>query len=74
MILDEGHDEKFAPHQQRVLREKAELEERLSKLCQFINDNPLFEELNGAEQKRLIQQSTHMTDYAVILGERIAAF
>ena len=61
-------------HQQRVLDEKRELDERLSKLDAFILDNPLFLQLSGSEQERLARQSKAMTIYSGILGERIAAF
>ena len=62
------------PHQQRVLDEKLELNERLSKLDAFILDNPLFMRLSGAEQERLARQSKAMAVYSGILDERIAAF
>lgn len=62
------------PHQQRVLDEKLELNERLSKLDAFILDNPLFMRLSGAEQERLARQSKAMAVYTGILDERIAAF
>lgn len=62
------------PHQQRVLDEKLELNERLSKLDAFILDNPLFMGLSGVEQERLARQSKAMAVYTGILDERIAAF
>lgn len=62
------------PHQQRVLDEKRELDERLSKLDAFILDNPLFLQLPGDEQERLSRQSKAMAIYSEILGERIAKF
>ena len=62
------------PHQQRVIDEKGELDERLSKLDAFILDNPLFLQLSGSEQERLARQSKAMAIYSGILGERIAAF
>ena len=61
-------------HQQRVLDEKRELDERLSKLDAFILDNPLSLQLSGSEQERLARQSKAMAIYSGILGERIAAF
>lgn len=63
-----------APHQQRVLDEKRELDERLSKLDAFILDNPLYLQLPGDEQGRLSEQSKAMAAYSGILDERIAAF
>jgi hypothetical protein len=62
------------PHQQRVLDEKRELDERLSKLDAFILDNPLFTKLPPDEQERLARQSKAMAVYSGILDERIACF
>lgn len=62
------------PHQQRVLDEKRELDERLSKLDAFILDNPLYLQLPADEQDRLSRQSKAMAAYSDILGERIACF
>jgi hypothetical protein len=62
------------PHQQRVLNEKHELDERLSKLDAFILDNPLFTKLPPDEQERLTRQSKAMAVYSGILDERIACF
>lgn len=63
-----------APHQQRVLDEKRELDERLSKLDAFILDNPLYLQLPTDEQDRLSRQSRAMAAYSGILDERIASF
>lgn len=62
------------PHQQRVLDEKRELDERLSKLDAFILDNPLYLQLPTDEQDRLSRQSKAMAGYSGILDERIAKF
>lgn len=69
-----GIDLSLPPHQQRVLVEKAELDERLAKLSEFIADNPLFATLPDDEQERLRDQNLVMTQYSDILAERIAAF
>jgi hypothetical protein len=61
------------PYQQRVVDEKTELDERLTKLIAFF-DNPIFAGLDAAEQERMKRQADHMTNYSVVLGERIAAF
>jgi hypothetical protein len=42
------------PYQQRVIDEKAELDEKANKLSDFIGNNPLFEKIDTAEQARLI--------------------
>lgn len=63
------------PHQQRVVEEKAELDERLTKLIQFREGNGTpYQRLSGAEQNRLHQQSVVMRQYSSILADRIAAF
>lgn len=63
----------MAPHQERVVKEKAELDEKLEKLNEF-GRGELFATLPSAEQERLIRQSKIMDQYSVVLGERIAAF
>lgn len=60
--------------QQRVVDEKAELDDKRDKLDVFIRTNPVFGKLPGAEAKRLVRQYRAMTAYSEILGERIAAF
>ncbi len=64
----------YAPHQQRVVDEKTELDERLGKLHDFIQENPIFKTLPEDEQKRLQRQDLVMAEYSQILSERIAAF
>lgn len=61
------------PHQQRVVDEKTELDERLTKLIAFFNSQ-IFAGLPADEQDRMKRQADHMTNYSVVLGERIAAF
>jgi hypothetical protein len=76
-IVGEGAkaaDGTVPPHQQRVLDEKHELDDRLSKLDAFILDNPLFTKLPPDEQERLVRQSKAMAVYSGILDERIARF
>jgi hypothetical protein len=60
-------------HQQRVVTEKAELDEKLAKLLAFFQ-SPTFRTLTEAEQSRLRNQARFMDGYSAILGERIAAF
>lgn len=64
----------FAPHQQRVVEEKAELDDKLAKLKSFIDDSAIFEGLPAAEKERLVRQHSCMTEYSDILGERISHF
>lgn len=61
-------------YQQRVVDEKRELDEKLSKLFSFMQTNPAFHGLPNAEQERLTRQSSLMAQYSMVLGERIAAF
>lgn len=61
------------PHQQRVVDEKKELDEKLEKLTAFFSTN-IFSELPQEEQNRLRRQQFAMTDYSTILGERIDNF
>lgn len=60
-------------HQQRVLAEKAELDERREKLVAFFA-TPTFHGLPESEQIRMERQAVAMRAYSEILGERIAAF
>lgn len=61
------------PHQQRVVAEKDEVSERLSKLLAFFQ-GPIFPTLSEAERSRLRNQARFMDGYAAVLEERIAAF
>lgn len=61
------------PHQQRVVIEKAELDEKLTKLKAFFGTE-IFKGLDEAEKQRLRDQCNAMQDYSEILGARIAAF
>lgn len=63
----------LAPHQQRVVDERAELSDRLSKLLCFFQ-TPIFAGLDAAERTRLRNQARFMDGYAAVLEERIAAF
>jgi phosphate uptake regulator len=61
------------PHQQRVVDEKAELDDKLERLYKFFM-SAIFEALDEDEKIRLTRQASIMKDYSLILGERIAAF
>ena len=65
----------LAPHQQRVVDEHAECLERLRKLRAFIGDaKGPFRQLDDAERHRLMHQEDVMTELAMVLAERVAAF
>lgn len=59
--------------QQRVVQEKQELDDKIVELDKFLLTE-IFHGLPSAEQERLERQFAAMTDYAAVLGERIAAF
>lgn len=61
------------PHQQRVLQEKQDLDEKLTKLLAFFQSEA-FVGLSEAERSRLRNQARFMDGYAAVLEERIAAF
>jgi len=62
------------PHQQRVVEEHDQLDERLERLHVFIEDNPIFKELPKIEQRRLIDQRAYMTAYRNVLRDRMDYF
>ena len=61
------------PHQERVVTEKKELDEKLSKLKSFF-DSKTFATLDPAECDRLRSQAAVMEEYSSILGARIESF
>lgn len=61
------------PHQQRVVDEKKELDDKLTRLQAFFKTST-FDELDDAERSRLVHQAAIMGEYSTVLGERIAAF
>lgn len=61
------------PHQQRVVDEKGDLDEKIEKLSRFI-DGETFLTLDMAERTRLETQRIAMRTYSAILQERIDAF
>ena len=68
-----GYTKVFPAHQQRVITEKAELDEKLSKLVAFY-DTGIYRNLDPDEQERLTRQGDIMAEYSCLLGDRIAAF
>lgn len=61
------------PFQQRVIQEKAELDDKLSALTAFSHTTG-WKDLPIAEHIRLHRQAEAMQEYSLVLGERIAAF
>ncbi|WP_321913535.1 crAss001_48 related protein [Paraburkholderia sp. J11-2] len=65
----------YAPHQQRVVDEKAELDAKIGKLAAFVHpSNAIFQDLPNAEAGRLVYQLSIMNEYSEVLGQRIANF
>ena len=67
----QGHG--LPPYQQRVVTEKADLDERLGRLLAFFQ-TPSFEFMAETERSRLRNQARFMEGYSAVLKERIAAF
>lgn len=61
------------PHQQRVVDECAEMNERTGKLGAFIATD-IFATLDQAEKDRLVKQAGLMNQLVNVLSERIQAF
>lgn len=61
------------PYQQRVVGEKLELDDRLTKLMAFVQSNQ-FKGLPYIEQMLLSQQLGYMASYSWTLGQRIQRF
>jgi hypothetical protein len=62
------------PHQQRVVTEKQELDEKIDKLKAFIMESPIYQKLPDDERQRLNHQYDVMVEYSRILRARIEAF
>jgi len=64
----------LAPHQQRVVTERDELAERLTKLRAFLGSVLFRTKLDASERVLLRAQAHHMQGYLWVLDERIKAF
>jgi hypothetical protein len=64
------------PHQERVVTEKQDLDEKLAKLKAFclVPGNKIFDGLSAADKELLLAQHSVMEKYSEILHKRIAAF
>ena len=60
-------------HEDRVVAEKTQLDDRLERLTKFLVTE-IYAELPSEEQVRLKRQKFCMEQYSETLGERIAAF
>jgi len=61
------------PHQQRVVTEKEELDEKISKLSAFL-ETDMFSKLKHKDAELLSKQIIIMSKYSTILKERIDEF
>jgi hypothetical protein len=61
-------------HEQRVIDEKAELDEKIAKLRVFINDNPAYLKLPAAQATLMHDQVSAMARYSEVLSQRIMFF
>jgi hypothetical protein len=67
-------NKELAPHQQRVVQERNELNEKIEKLTAFIEDSPIFRALPDIDAEHLIGQRGAMLLYKEYLDRRIARF
>lgn len=61
-------------HEERVIKEKRELDEKLVKLVQFITASLVFKTLDEYDRMLLREQRDHMMDYSDTLERRISRF
>lgn len=64
--------QEMPPHQQRVLAERAALDEKIKKLTAFLEKKPCV--LTLSELDLLVVQHGIMVAYSYVLSQRIAAF
>jgi hypothetical protein len=67
-------EKQYSDWQQRVIEEKAALDEKRGKLIEMIKGNPRFSKLAPEDQALLADQSRAMGRYSTILGRRIDRF
>jgi len=72
--MDNEHKKELQPHQQRVVDERFELNDKATKLNDFIGNNPLFENIASDEQEDLKVQLDIMFQYIEVLDRRILRF
>jgi len=61
------------PHQQRVIDEKKELDEKREKLIEFMHGD-IYAALDAIDQGLLMVQLVAMNNYSEVLGRRIDLF
>ena len=71
---DMGEVAHLQPHQQRVVGELTQLDDRIEKLSAFIIGSPLFNQLPADERDRLTRQLRLMEELSHVLSERVTHF
>jgi hypothetical protein len=61
-------------HQQRVIDEEKDLNDKITRLVYFVESSPFYADLPDDEKMRLNRQVPPMIEYRDVLRERIAAF
>lgn len=64
----------YAPHQQRVVDERESLQDKISKLSNFVTVNEIFKSLPEIEKTDLRDQLSFMCLYLEKLDSRISRF
>lgn len=67
----ESKKDKYPAHIQRVINEYKELDDRTTKLANFINTNPIFETLQNEEREDMKAQLIWMHKYINVLANRL---
>lgn len=61
------------PHQQRVVDEKKELDDKIERLTAFTKGD-IFKSIDDEDQRLLVKQLSEMGSYSETLASRIARF
>ena len=72
--MDNMSERVYLPHQQRVIDEAQELNEKLVKLMDFINKSDIYKSLSIDDARLLNEQYYYMQNYFRVLNTRISRF
>lgn len=72
--MDNMSERVHLPHQQRVIDEAQELNEKLVKLMDFINKSDIYKSLSIDDARLLNEQYYYMQNYFRVLNTRISQF
>lgn len=73
-IITPNKEKKMQAHQERVVTEKSELDEKIVKLTAFIYGGSIYSTLPQGDQNLMLGQLQHMQQYSNVLATRIANF